>query len=69
MDFSPFPFSHELHLGIGIFAIRHLYFYKQGLAIYSYQKVRTTFSDFMKIGLPMNIVVGLATCFAINGLC
>jgi di/tricarboxylate transporter len=26
------------------------------------------FSDFMKIGLPMNIVVGLATCFAINGL-
>lgn len=26
------------------------------------------FSDFVKIGLPMNIVVGLATCFAINRL-
>lgn len=24
------------------------------------------FSDFVKIGLPMNIVVGLATCFAIS---
>ncbi len=24
------------------------------------------FTDFVKIGLPMNIVVGIATCFAIN---
>jgi len=24
------------------------------------------FSDFVKIGLPMNVIVGLATCFAIN---
>ena len=26
------------------------------------------FSDFVKIGLPMNIVVGFATCFAISWL-
>lgn len=26
------------------------------------------FADFVRIGLPMNIVVGLATCFAINAL-
>ena len=26
------------------------------------------FSDFVKIGLPMNVAVGLATCFAINWL-
>jgi len=26
------------------------------------------FSDFVRIGLPMNVIVGLATCFAINWL-
>ena len=26
------------------------------------------FMDFVKIGVPMNIVVGLATCFAISAL-
>ncbi|WCT74515.1 SLC13 family permease [Sphingomonas naphthae] len=26
------------------------------------------FSDFVKIGIPMNVIVGLATCFAINAL-
>jgi di/tricarboxylate transporter len=24
------------------------------------------FSDFVKIGLPMNVIVGIATCFAIS---
>jgi len=26
------------------------------------------FADFLKIGAPMNVVVGLATCLAINAM-